>query len=171
MKKKYISVLMLVLVTGMTACSSVRQEDTTAVETYAEPKSTGTEVSDTDTPDAKPSDAEAPNAEASDTKTPDAEAPDTEAPDTKVMNDRKEDTTPEDTAAGEPITGIVEKYAENIIVIKDECDGITYYFSTEGAQVAEGTVPIAVGDEVEITYQGLLGDEAHPGTAVKIVAR
>ena len=39
-----------------------------------------------------------------------------------------------------------------------------------GAQAIAGDAPVAAGDEVQVAYQGLLGDEEHPGAAVKIVA-
>ena len=59
-------------------------------------------------------------------------------------------------------------YADNIIAIEDEGDGIIYYFSTENALAAGEDASITVGDRVQITYQGGLGDEEHPGRAVKI---
>ena len=43
------------------------------------------------------------------------------------------------------------------------------HFSTKNAQVTEGDSPIAAGDVVEITYRGVMGDEEHPGVAVKVV--
>lgn len=73
----------------------------------------------------------------------------------------------EDTKA-DPIIGIVEKYEDNIIVIKDYGDGMSYYFSTKEAQIIEENSSIAVGDKVEITYQGLLGDEKNPGDCSKV---
>lgn len=69
----------------------------------------------------------------------------------------------------DPITGIVEKYEDQIITIKDPGDGLFYYFSTKNTQIAEEDSHIAVGDKVEITYQGLLGNEKNPGEAVKLV--
>lgn len=97
------------------------------------------------------------------------EVSETEASQEEVMDDRKEYTVLEETVEADPITGIVESYADNVIAIKDKGDGITYYFSTQGARVVEGNASIAIGDEVQITYQGLLGDEEHPGVAVKIM--
>ena len=140
MKKKYVSMLLMVLVMCVTACSSGQKEEAAAVETTAEPKTTDIEILET------------------------------EISQEEVMEDEKEYTAPEEPVEADSVTGIVEKYEDNVIVIKDEGDEITYYFSTQDAQVVEGNVPIAVGDEVQVTYQGLLGDEEHPGVAVKIVA-
>lgn len=42
-------------------------------------------------------------------------------------------------------------------------------FSTESAHAVEGDSLIAVGGRVEISYQGVIGNENHPGKAVKIV--
>ena len=101
---------------------------------------------------------------------------------TACSSDSKENTAPAETDAeadpaadeenteSDSIIGIVEKYTDNTIVIKDPGDEILYYFSTKNAQIAEGDSPIAVGDKVEITYRGLLGDETNPGEAVKITA-
>ncbi len=88
----------------------------------------------------------------------------------EVMEDTKEYAAFEETVEADPITGIVESYADNTIIIKDPGDEILYYFSTKDAQIVEGDPPIAVGDKVEITYRGMLGDEKNPGEAVKIVA-
>ena len=55
-------------------------------------------------------------------------------------------------------------------MIKNPDDDMLYYFSAKNAQIVEGNSPIAVGDIVEITHQGLLGDGEHPGEAGKIVA-
>ena len=70
---------------------------------------------------------------------------------------------PEETTIADPITGFVEKYADNTIIIKDPGDGLSYYFSTKDAEIIEGDLPIVAGDKVEVTYQGLLGDEKNPG--------
>ena len=76
---------------------------------------------------------------------------------------RKESVEPEETTIADPITGFVEKYADNTIIIKDPGDGLSYYFSTKDAEIIEGDLPIVAGDKVEVTYQGLLGDEKNPG--------
>ena len=68
----------------------------------------------------------------------------------------------ENTVA-DPITGIVEEYTDDTITIKDPGDGLSYYFLLKDAQIVEGDLPIAVGDKVEVTYQGLLGDVKNPG--------
>lgn len=75
-----------------------------------------------------------------------------------------------DISVGDPIIGIVDKFTDNVIVIKDAGDpDLVYYFSTQNAQVAEGGSPIAAGDRVAIFYRGVMGDEGHPGEAVKIM--
>ena len=77
----------------------------------------------------------------------------------------------EEISVGDPIIGIVDKFADNIIVIKDAGDpDLVYYFSTKNAQVVEGDSPIAAGDMVAISYRGVMGYEEHPGEAVKVVA-
>lgn len=80
----------------------------------------------------------------------------------------KEAKADEEDTKADPIIGIVEKYEDNIIVIKDYGDGMSYYFSTKEAQIIEENSSIAVGDKVEITYQGLLGDEKNPGDCSKV---
>ena len=108
-------------------------------------------------------------------ETPQSEAGKMETPKTQ------ETTAPEDNgneypdaeeiSVGDPIVGIVDQFADNIIAIKDAGDpDLVYYFSTQNAQVVEGDSPIAVGDMVAITYRGVMGDEEHPGEAVKVVA-
>ena len=82
----------------------------------------------------------------------------------------KESSTAEENIESDPITGIVKKYEDNTIIIKDPGGGMFYYFSTKNTEIIEGDSPITVGDKVEITYQGLLGNESHPGPALKIVA-
>ena len=75
-----------------------------------------------------------------------------------------------DISVGDPIIGIVDKFTDNVIVIKDAGDpDLVYYFSTQNAQVAEGGSPIAAGDRVAIFYRGVMGDEGHPGEAVKVM--
>lgn len=48
-------------------------------------------------------------------------------------------------------------------------EALIYYFSTQNAQIIEGDSPIAIGENVEITYRGVMGDEEYPGMAVKVV--
>lgn len=80
-------------------------------------------------------------------------------------------TDSEEINQGDPVLGIVDRYADGVIVIKDADDeDLVYYFSTQDAQIIEGESPIAAGELVEITYRGVMGDEEHPGTAVKVVS-
>ena len=108
---------------------------------------------------------------------PETEVPQPEDGKTMVMeppapeNNGGEYSDMEDISVGDPIIGIVDKFADNIIIIKDAGDpDLVYYFSTQNAQVVEGDFPIAAGDMVAITYRGVMGDEEHPGEAVKVVA-
>lgn len=81
----------------------------------------------------------------------------------------REDST--EISQGDPVLGIVDRYADGVIVIRDADDeGLVYYFSTQDAQIIEGDSPISAGELVEITYRGVMGDEEHPGTAVKVVS-
>ena len=100
------------------------------------------------------------NSEAANTESLNTESSETNA----ARSDEKEDW-------GDPIIAVVDRYENNIIVARDMDDeALLYYFSTEDAEVIEGDSPITAGDIVEITYQGVQGDEEHPGTAVKVVA-
>ena len=148
MKKKYILVFIAVLTMGMTACSSDSKEHTELTGTITEREPENENVSKAET---KPDTAESPKSD-------------------NIDNAETEPTVDEDNIERDPITGIVEEYADNTIIIKDPGDEIRYYFSTKNAQIVEGNSPIAVGDTVEITYRGLLGDEKNPCEAVKIVA-
>lgn len=80
----------------------------------------------------------------------------------------------------DPMAGIVEAYDGSTMTIKDPDDNMIYYFftedapilegySTEDAQEVEGGIQIAVGDKVEVSYQGLLNGKERPTKAVKIV--
>lgn len=101
------------------------------------------------------------------TKEENTETSDTNA----VVNDEKLDSATEEIAEGDPIVAMVERYEDNIIVLRDlDDEDIIYYFSTQNAQVIEGISPIAAGDIVEITYRGVQGDKENPGEAVKVVA-
>lgn len=148
MKKKCILVSMIVLAMGMTACSSGSEESTMLTETVAEREPEKEDVSKAET---NPDTAEFPKSD-------------------NIENAEAEPVVDGENTESDPITGIVEKYEDNTIIIKDPGDEILYYFSTENAQIVEGDSPIAVGDKVEITYRGLLGDEKNPCEAVKIVA-
>ncbi len=144
MKKKYVLVVVTVLAMGMAACSL----EPKAVEE----KNSGTE-----------------NVTAGITET---EVVKTETPETNdVTDDGREDLSTEEIMVGDPIIAMVDRYEDNIIVLRDlDDEDIIYYFSTQDAQVIEGDSPIATGDIVEITYMGVQGDEEHPGMAVKVVA-
>ncbi len=76
---------------------------------------------------------------------------------------KTESVEQEENTVADPITGIVEEYTDDTITIKDPGDGLSYYFLLKDAQIVEGDLPIAVGDKVEVTYQGLLGDVKNPG--------
>ena len=108
----------------------------------------------------------------SETEIPQPEAGETEIPETTAPGDKgNEYSNVEEISVGDPIVGIVDRFTDNIIAIKDADDpDLVYYFSTQNAQVVEGDSPIAVGDRVVITYRGVMGDEEHPGEAVKVVA-
>ena len=147
MKLKCILAFMVVLTLGTTACSSDSREDAVHVETMADQEAENTNVSE---PETRSNAMEQSKSEI------------TENVETESASDGE-------STVSDPITGIVEKYADEMIVIKDPSDGILYYFSTKNALIIEeADSPVAVGDQVEITYQGLLGDETHPAEAVKI---
>ena len=146
MRKKCILVFLFTLTMGLAACSSGSRESTGPAETILE---------------QEPENKEPAISETNDDETPKPEA----AEDTE-----KETVQDEEVIEADPITGIVKAYADDTITIKDPGDGLFYYFSTENAEIIEGDSPIAVGDTVEITYRGLLGNEKNPGEAVKIAA-
>lgn len=75
----------------------------------------------------------------------------------------------EDYEGDAVITGVVENMGDNTITVKDSTDDQSYTFSTEIAQMVTGTKGIVVGDEIQLTYLGDVGDEEYPGLAVKVV--
>lgn len=157
MKKKYVLAVVTVLAMGMAACSLESKEGAAAPEAAVEPKAVGEENPETETVIAGITETEV-------VKT---ETPETNA----VMDDGREASSTEEIMVGDPIVAMVDRYEDNIIVLRDMDDkDIIYYFSTQDAQVIEGDSPIAAGDIVEITYRGVQGDEEHPGVAVKVVA-
>lgn len=157
MKKKYVLAVVMVLAMGMAACSMEPREKVAALEATVEPKAVGEENPGTETVTAK----------ITETEVVETETPETNA----VMDDGREASSTEEIMVGDPIVAMVDRYEDNIIVLRDLDDGdIIYYFSTQDAQVIEGDSPIAAGDIVEITYRGVQGDEEHPGMAVKVVA-
>ena len=139
------------LIMGMTACSLGAKESAATSEAVVEMKTTEGETTKTENPKTGNSETEAVN---------------TETPETNAVGDGKTDSTKEEISVAR-----VDRYEDNIIVLRDlDDEDIIYYFSTQNAQVIEGDSPIAAGDIVEITYRGVQGDEEHPGEAVKVVA-
>lgn len=144
------------LIMGMTACSLGAKESAATSEAVVEMKTTEGETTKTENLKTGNSETEAVN---------------TETPETNAADDGKTDSTKEEISEGDPIVARVDRYEDNIIVLRDlDDEDIIYYFSTQNAQVIEGDSPIAAGDIVEITYRGVQGDEEHPGEAVKVVA-
>ena len=156
-EKVVVFMLSIILVMGMAACSLDASGGTDS-EAAAGPTATAEIPQETETPQ------------------PEAEKPvvtDTPVtPETPTSEDNQNEySEAEEISVGDPIVGIVDKFADNIIVIKDADDpDLVYYFSTKNAQVVEGDSPITVGDRVGISYRGVMGDEEHPGEAVKVVA-
>ena len=149
----------IILVTGITACSFEQKEGTAASEPTVESKTTEAENMVTETPEKETMKSET---EAEKTETPESIA---------AEDDGKEYSGAEEIIEGDPIVGIVDKFADDLIVIRDAHDeDLIYYFSTQNADVIEGDSSIAAGDIVAITYKGVMGDEEHPGVAVKVVA-
>lgn len=163
-KKVVVCMFSIILVMGMAACSFDTSGGTTpgdaagSMDSADAPRETATLQPETPT--------------APETEVTQPEAEKTETPETSVPEDNgNEYSDTEEVSVGDPIVGIVDKFANNIIVIRDAGDpDLVYYFSTQNAQVVEGDSPIAVGDRVAITYRGVMGDEEHPGEAVKVVA-
>lgn len=152
MKKKYLLAAMTVLAMGITACSFESKEGSTSTESTVESETSRKEIMETESTDMKSVNTELPETEASE-------------------EEQEKNLAEEEIIEGDPIVGIVDRYENDIIVIRDGDDeDIIYYFSTQNAQVIEGDSPIAAGDTVEITYRGVQGDEEHPGMAVKVVA-
>ena len=157
--KMVVFMLSMIFVMGMAACSF----DTNG-GTDLGPATTAEGSQETAVP--KPESPTPPE-----TAAPQPEAGKTETPETTAPGDKgNEYSDAAEISEGDPIVGTVDKFEDNIIVIKDADDpDLVYYFSTKNAQVTEGDSPIAAGDVVEITYRGVMGDEEHPGVAVKVV--
>lgn len=176
-KKVVVFMFSIILVMGMAACSldagkATNSGDTTGPMASAEahqetvtPKQetlTGPEAATPKPETSTTSETETSQPEDGKTKTPETTGPE------DIGN---EYSNAEDISVGDPIIGIVDKFADNIIVIKDAGDpDLVYYFSMKNAEVVEGDSSIAVGDRVAIFYRGVMGDEEHPGEAVKVVA-
>ena len=171
-EKAVVFMFSIILVIGMTACSldtnSGTNQGDSAGPTASAEVSRETSISQpetsiipkTETP--KPEIPTVPQPEANTRETSETTAPENNG---NLYSDAEENS------AGDPIVGIVDKFSDNIIVIKDAGDpDLVYYFSTQNAQVVGGDSPIAVGDRVAVTYRGVMGDEEHPGEAVKVVA-
>ena len=142
MKKKSVLAALIILTMGITACSFNSKGDEPQTGTIDGPKTASEENTET-----APADAQSPE------------------------NDVPEISDAAEIPQGDPVIGIVDKYENDVNTIRDaEDEDIVLYFSTRDAQIIEGDTPIAVGDTVEITYTGVQGTEAQPGTAVKVVA-
>ena len=175
-EKAIVSMFSIILVMAMTACSistdsesaaeSVIVTDSTQKTATLKPETSSTQESDTPKPEMQSvSEAEISQSEVGKMESPKTQ--ETTAPE----NNGDEYSDAEEIGIGDPIVGIVDQFADDIIAIKDAGDpDLVYYFSTQNAQVVEGDSPIAVGDMVVIAYRGVMGDEEHPGEAVKIVA-
>lgn len=161
MKKKYVLVAIVAVAMSMTACSLGSKEgtkDAGAVESKTiQAENTG----------ARPADVESNNTDSVNTEPVNTEPSEVKA----AESDEKEDSGAVEIPQGDPIVVSVDRYEDNVIVARDlDDEDIIYYFSTKDAEVIEGDSPIAAGDIVEITYQGVQGDMEHPGMAVKVVA-
>lgn len=142
MKKKSLLAALIILTMGITACSFNSKGDEPQTGTIDGQKAASEKNTET-----APADAQSPE------------------------NDVPEISDAVEIPQGDPVIGIVDKYENDVITIRDaEDEDIVLYFSTRDAQIIEGDTPIAVGDTVEITYTGVQGTEAQPGTAVKVVA-
>ena len=161
-EKVVVFMFSIILVMGMAACSL---ETSGGSNPGATPEPAALTVTKTETSNSETSTVPEPEdsqPEAGKTMVTDPMAP---------KNNEGEYSDIEEIGVGDPIIGIVDRFGENLIVIKDAGDpDLVYYFSTQSAQVVEGDSPIAAGDMVAITYRGVMGDEEHPGEAVKVVA-
>ena len=162
-QKVVVFMLSIIFVMGMAACSFDTNGETDPGAAVG-PTTTAEASRETATP--KP---ETPTA--SDAETPQPETEKMETPETTALEGIGNDySDAEEISVGDPIVGIVDKFENNIIVIKDADDpDLLYYFSTKNAQMVEDDSPIAVGDRVAISYQGVMGDKEHPGEAVKVM--
>ena len=175
-QKVIVFVFSIILIMGIAACSFDTSGGTTSGDAVGPmagagvPQEPAASQPETPTvPEIETPKPETPTIPETEVPLPDAgKTPVTEPPASE--NNGGEHSDMEDISVGDPIIGIVDKFADNIIVIKDAGDpDRVYYFSTQNAQVVEGDSPIAVGDRVAIFYRGVMGDEEHPGEAVKVV--
>lgn len=188
-EKLVVFMFSIILVMGMGACS-LDSNGGTALGANAGPVTTAEVPQETASPKSENStDSEVETLKSKTPAAPEIETPQSEdpaAPHTDVSQPETgktlvtqplapeknggEYSDTEEISVGDPIIGIVDKFADNIIVIKDAGDpDLVYYFSTKNAQVVEGDSPISAGDRVAITYRGVMGDEGHPGEAVKVM--
>lgn len=157
MKKKYVSAVIVAVAMAMSACSFGPKEGTEDAGTVYESETLQVESTGTEPSDAESANTELTNPEPSETSA--------------AWSNEQEDSDIVEIPQGDPLVAVVDSYEDNIIVARDLNDeDIIYYFSTKDAEVIEGDSPIAAGDIVEITYQGVQGDREHPGMAVKVVA-
>ena len=188
-EKVVVFMFSIIIVMGMAACSLDTNGGTAlgtnvgSMTNAGAPQETVTPKPETQTAPKietpKPETSTAPEAVTSKAETlavPETEASQSEAGKTLVTqplapeNNGGEYSDTGDISTGDPIIGIVDKFADNIIIIKDAGDpDLVYYFSTQNAQVVEGNSPIAAGNRVAIFYRGVMGDEGHPGEAVKVM--
>ena len=160
-EKVVVFMFSIILVMGMAACSSDTNGGTDSGAAVG-PMTTAEAPQET-----VASKLETPTTPETETSQPEVGKTETTAPENKG----NEYSDAEEISVGDPLVGIVDRFADDIIVIIDTNDSdLVYYFSTKNAQVVEGDSPIAAGDRVEITYRGVMGDEEHPGEAVKVVA-
>ncbi len=161
MKRKFILIFMVIIVMGMTACSSESKEGAVSVNTDSRQETDQEETADTKTTETETNDMETSKPELAE-------------------EDENASSEDEEVPEGDPIAGIVEEYEGNVITVRTPEDDMLYHFSTENvpilkgfstesAQAAEGDFQIAAGDKIEVSYRGLLDDEKHPIEAVKIV--
>lgn len=180
MKKKYVLITIMILAIGMTACSMKEKEkvntagitnERNKLEASKGENAKLEELEITKEETAKQETIEQETTEQEMVRPEITESKKAELETIKTELETKIETSETEITDGDPIIGIVDRYENNIIVIRDGSDeDIICYFSTQNAQIIEGDSPITVGDIVEITYKGVEGDEEHPGMAVKIVA-
>lgn len=164
MKKKYVLAVLIILAMGMAACS-LEPKDGGANSEGVSSEGVGSEGVSSEGVSSGGVSSEDVSSEVADTESQNTESSETNA----ARSDEEEDSDAVEIPRGDPIVAVVDRYENDIIVARDMDDeAILYYFSTKDAEVIEGESPIAAGDIVEITYQGVQGDEEHPGTAVKV---
>lgn len=137
---------MVVIVMGMTACSSKPKEDAVSANTDSQQKTEQEETADTKT--AKTNDVET----LEENEIPEGD------PIAGIVEEYEGDVITVRTSEDDMLYHFS---TENVPILEG--------FSTENARAAEGDFQIAIGDKVEVSYRGLLDDKKHPIEAVKIV--